>query len=176
MSKRLLPIEDCGTVTIVMLSPMRFWLNWAIVTLPLAGCIAIWVRSHWAQDVFQRTAYHSVFQIGWRQGSVEIIFMRDSDWEARDGHWSYNSLEVGQPWEPLTQPRFLGFGIESFPGPKPSLKATIIEVPIAFLTLLAAIPPVWSYRNRRKRRKTGFPIEPASAQDDTPKANASSLR
>jgi len=147
-----------------MLPSWRFWLNWAILTLPLAVCTAMWIRSQWAEDLMQRTGYHNLFQIGSRYGSLEIIFMRHSDWDSKHGLWSYQCMDLGDPADRLTQNRLLGFGLESSPGPVSSMKAISIEVPIASLTLLALIPPIWTYRRRRKRRTTGFPLEPVKTE------------
>jgi len=137
---------------------MRFWLRWAIVTLPVVACISLWIRSYRANEMLLREGHHNLLQVGSRIGSIEIVFMRDSEWKPGNGRWDCRSFPIVSPTDRLTQHRFLGFGAESIPGPTPSDVATAIEAPIWFLTLLALVPPIWLYRRHRNRRTTGFPV------------------
>ena len=43
---------------------MRFWLRWAIVTLPVMVCFFLWARSYRFQEDIYREGYHNEFSLG----------------------------------------------------------------------------------------------------------------
>jgi len=142
---------------------MRFWLRWAIVTLPVVVCVVLWIQSYWTGHEVRREGYHNELYLSVHRGSFGLAIMRDDQWTIAGGRWSRQNRSAGTVEDHLTQNRFLGFGYESIPGPTVSLSATVIEIPAWFITLLLAIPPLWLYLRQRKRSKVGFPVEPAAA-------------
>jgi len=137
---------------------MRFWLRWAIVTLPVVVCIVLWIRSYSIEEGFNRTTHHSDLTVGVTSGKLFTVFLRADDWNFSESHWTYVRRDHAIN-EDSSYPRshFLGFGYQYDPSPG-GIAATIAEVPIWFASLLAAIPPLWLYRRHRRRRRTGFPM------------------
>jgi hypothetical protein len=141
---------------------MRFWLRWAIVTLPLAVCLILWGRSYVALEGFSHVSYHEELTIGASSGKLFSVFMRAPDWKISEGRWTYNQRDhaINEDFS-LTSSQFLGFGYGYQRGPG-MVAATIIEVPMWAVALLVSLPPLWLYRRHRKRRKIGFPVEPVT--------------
>jgi hypothetical protein len=148
---------------------MRFWLRWAIVTLPLVCCLSLCARSYWIEDILVREGSFNQFELLAYRGSFGVIFMRLDHWGLAGGIWAHQATAAANVVGHVTEQRIFGFGYESTYGPTP-WRATVIEVPAWFLTMLLAVPPFWLYRRQRKRRKTGFPVEPvaANSKESTP--------
>src|SRR2546425_10578534 len=138
---------------------MRFWLKWAMLALPLALCLLMWVRSYLVEEALNREGYHYELSLGISRGTVFASFLRAAGWKITAGQWSYHRSDhsILDDTAYLDSNTLLGFGYASQAGPG-AASATLIELPIWFLSLLAGLPPLWLYRRHRKRRKTGFPI------------------
>ncbi len=145
-------------------SVMRFWLKWAIVTLPVVICGFVWIRSHTVEESLFRLGYHNESSLGVSGNRLHVIFMRASDWNCSGGSWHYQKHYDSSIWGPMLPDSVLGFGYQSEPGPG-GASETIIELPMWAITLLSILPSVWLYRRHRKRNKIGFPIEPTPAND-----------
>src|SRR5947208_3033587 len=146
-------------------SVMRFWLKWAIVTLPVVLCFALWVRSYVVEEALIHEAHHHELLMGISRGSLFASFLRAPDWaKTIGGRWSYHRSDHSVLDDAhVDSNTFLGFGFVSQTGPAGD-SATLIELPMWGVTLLWAIPPLWLYRRQRKRRKNGFPVEPVAAE------------
>jgi hypothetical protein len=144
---------------------MRFWLKWAILTLPFALCLILWIRSYWLEDAVRREGFHNTLQIISLDGSFSLYFLRDNQWNLRQGKWYSHELVVADFPDIRTEHPHLGFGYQSFPGPVSSDLATVIDVPMWFVTVLTTFPPLWLYLRHRNRRNPGFPIEPSPPND-----------
>jgi hypothetical protein len=139
---------------------MRFWLRWAIVTLPLIGCLGLWVRSYWIEDIWDRYGRATDVWIALHRGSVGAWFSKHQPRGFSRTLWSYQKIAAGGMRDHLTNRQIFGFGFESLLEPP---RTIAVEVPLWFLTSLSAIPVLWLYRRHRKRRRIGFPIEPVAA-------------
>src|SRR4051794_38088511 len=121
---------------------MRFWLRWAIVTLPLIVCSFLWIRSYAVEEVFNRDAYQSELTAGISQGRIFVAFLRARNWSLAAGHWSYqrydHSVRDASYFDPGS---FLGFGFGSQPGPA-GASATFGEFPMWAMMLLFLLPPL----------------------------------
>ncbi len=152
---------------------MRFWLRWAIVTLPVVVCLFLWARSYRFQEDIYREGYHNEFSLGASRGVLFVAFLRTGDWNITGGRWSYHrsddSEDFDDPYGYVRSNQFLGFFYLSQPGPAGNWE-TFIQLPMWAIALLLTVPPIGLYRRQRKRSKTGFPIEPAAtnSEESTP--------
>ena len=148
---------------------MRFWLRWAILTLPLAACLYLWGRSYLVDESVVREGNLNELVIVTQRGTVLIAFLRAKGWSLSGGHWTHtrrdypvvDPSESSESSEALSH-HFLGFGYEWSAGPG-GATASMIAVPMWGPSVLFLLPPLWLYRRRRKGGKTGFPIEPVNA-------------
>ena len=144
---------------------MRFWLKWAIVTLPLAACLFLWARSFLHQEDLYREGYHNEFSLGSSRGALFVAFLRAADWNITGGHWSFHSShdseDLDDPYGYVRFNKFPGFGYFFGAGPAGGSE-TLIQLPMWAIALLLIIPPLWIYRRQRKHRKIGFPVEPVA--------------
>ena len=97
------------------------------------------------------------------RGSLMFLFMRDDQWQLKQAEWRYVSLGMVDLAGHLTEHRFLGFGYEMGPGSALTERFTSLELPTWTVALITSVPPLFLYRSHRKRRKTGFPVEPVAA-------------
>lgn len=93
-------------------------------------------------------------------GSLVFVVVRGQPLGIR---WAHRRFPAEKNNIDLTAHHLIGFGYATNVGPPPLLQ-TIIVVPMWFVTVLAAGPLLLLYRRLRKRRKTGFPIEPSTAK------------
>ena len=162
MSKRRCRLSNCGEIANCYGLVMRFWLRWAIVTLPFGVFVFLWVRSYWVREditYLKKSDYLHLrsnrgyldFEIyGPVSGSDEWSFFED---DARGGPWIAQNL--------------LGFGFEHEKKRNDALSATTVQMPWWAATLVAGFPPLWLYR-RHRRRRAGFPIGPdANSKEST---------
>ena len=136
---------------------MRFWLRWAIVTLPVVMILVLWALSYQKGWDAKREGHHNIVIFFLDRGEFYISALWDSESNLSNGSWTLLNEDFATQ---LPGSSFLGFGYESILGPSLGNKALLIEFPIWIVTLVAVVPPVWLYRRQRKNRKTGFPIEP----------------
>jgi hypothetical protein len=149
---------------------MRFWLRWAIVTLPVVMCLFLWARTYLVQEDFYRQGYHNELSLGASRGVLFVGFLRTGDWNITGGRWSYHRSDDSEDtYGYVRSNKFLGFGYlsQAFPA---GGSATLIELPMWSIALLLIVPPIWLYRRQRKRRGIGFPVEPAAtnSKESTP--------
>ena len=133
---------------------MRFWLRWAIVTLPVVVCLILWIASFWYQAALWGRVLETHRSIGISRGSMGLIL----SWRNKPAYEQRRFIlqDKQQRWsEPIHH--FLGFGYES------DSRITWLQAPMWFVALLAAIPPLMVYRRHRRSLKKGFPIQPMSA-------------
>ena len=138
---------------------MRFWLRWAIVTLPVVALVLLWVQSYWYQANFMRYGRFLNFNCRFDYGSLMIVVVRGQP--LREG-WAYKRFPADKDSIALTAHHFLGFGYARNLG-NPLPIQTIVVMPMWFVTVLVAIPPLWLHR-QRKRRTTGFPVGPLDSE------------
>jgi len=144
---------------------MRFWLRWAIVTLPVVLWLYLWMQSYWTVYQVTRNGYHNEFSASIYRGECAFDVIRDDQWKLTGGTWFHAQFAAPKlDDDRLEQPGFLGFSYGGTQGPSPASLATLIEIPAWFVALLLGSLPLWLYRRQRKRRKTGFPIEPSTAK------------
>src|SRR5215208_6350175 len=51
---------------------MRFWLRWAIVTLPLAACSFLWIQSYRFADTFQWNRPNRLVVFRFNDGAFDL--------------------------------------------------------------------------------------------------------
>jgi len=138
---------------------MRFWLRWAIVTLPVLSCIVLWTRSFWFDEGLVHIADNIAIALNSCAGSARVeILTYPANWSNTHGLRHVQQAREDTIWN---MECWIGFGYEHHELPRGSRR--LIEVPWWVVTLLAAIHPLWLYRRQRKTRKIGFPVEPDSA-------------
>ena len=146
---------------------MRFWLRWAIVTLPVMLCLFLWARSYRFQEDIDREGYHNEFSLGASRGALFVYFLRASDWKMTGGRWTYHksddSEDFDDPYGYVRSNKFLGFFYLSQPGPAGNWE-TFIQLPMWAIALLLIVPPLWLYGRQRRRRTTGFPVGPLDSE------------
>jgi hypothetical protein len=142
---------------------MRFWLRWAVATLPLAACLFLWIQSYWFDDTFQWDRPNRVTGFRFNDG-VLVLAMSVSKPPPGAVSTKQNWLHTRKPATSAhdVRRRVLGFGWERVDF-LPNFNFILVESPMWAPNLLCAIPPLWLYRRQRKRRKTGFPVEPVAA-------------
>jgi hypothetical protein len=157
---------------------MPRWLKWAIVTLPLAACLFLWIQSYWFSDSFQWEGPNRVIVLRFNEGALVLTISVSKP--------PQGSVSTNQSWWHTRKPatgghdvkrRVLGFGLERADF-LANFNFILAELPMWAPTLLCAIPLLWLYRRQRKRRKQGFAVEPiaanskesAPAQTDSPAA------
>ncbi len=140
-------------------SVMRFWLIWAVVTLPVVVCVSFWIRSYWVADYSFWGAENVAVAAGSSCGHVVLGTLTNPS-KKLASHWRYERRQA-EKYTSWTQPCVLGFGFER--KSLPIGNSTTMQLPSWALTLLAGIGPLWLYRRQRKRRETGFPVEPVAA-------------
>src|SRR4051794_2370030 len=93
---------------------MRFWLRWAIVTLPVVVCLFLWARSYRFTEDIHREGYHNEFSLLPSRGVLFVFFLRTADWNITGGRWSYyrsdDSADFDDPYGYVRSNKFLGFG------------------------------------------------------------------
>jgi hypothetical protein len=153
---KLLDFEDCYTFV------MRFWLKWAIVTLPFVVCVFIWIGSYRYQAAWNHRTKTGVFSVAGNRGVVHLT----RSWVGVNVKSEVVFEPLDESWGEPTH-RFLGFGFEWESWPSGS---KWVQVPMWFIALLTAIPSFWFYRRQRKRRKIGFPVAPVvtNSTESTP--------
>src|SRR5688572_16842476 len=89
---------------------MRFWLSWAIVTLPLAACIPFWIRSYWLEEVVRYETEDLVVAIGSNFGSAGVTLHTNPVGPQFSLGWSsMRQRAENYSWTPN---RVLGFGYQ----------------------------------------------------------------
>ena len=147
-------------------SLMRFWLRWAVVTLPVVVCLFLWARSYLVQEDFYRQGFHNELSLGSSRGVFFVAFLRTGDWNITGGRWSYHtSIDLEDTYGYVGSNKYLGFGYLSRPFPAGGSTTFIfIQLPMWAIALLLIVPPLWLYRRQRRRRTTGFPLAPLDSE------------
>src|SRR5258706_4664834 len=99
---------------------MRFWLTWAIVTLPLGASLYLWGRSYFVEEALQREGHLNELVIGVSRGTLFCTFMRTTGWTLSGIRWSYmrHDHAIGNDYDSYILPaHILGFGYGSQAGP-----------------------------------------------------------
>ena len=135
------------------------------MTLPVVVCLILWIASFWYQAALWGRVLETHRSIGISRGSMGLIL----SWRNKPAYEQRRFIlqDTQQRWsEPIHH--FLGFGYES------DSRITWLQVPMWFMTLLAAGPLLLLYRRHRKRPKIGFPVEPvaANSKESTPAQTA----
>jgi hypothetical protein len=150
---------------------MRFWLRWAIVTLPVAICVTFWIRSFFVGDCIIQDRGAGSFTMMSDTGTVYVIARRERPWDqtATGWHW-ITSRPLNDPPPPN---QHFGFRFD-FDSSQDGQFSNVIDIPYWFIACVTALPSVWLFRRHRKRRKIGFPVEPttANSKESTPAQTA----
>ena len=166
---------------------MRRFVRRALVLISfvlLLATLALWVRSHFRGDSFDRWrrgaggpgTYHDTMGVFTTRGAIGFGYLRlhlptTQDWPARSS-WRYTKGPPGRvPWPHKLW--FVGFGYWNMTFPPTATHNGVnpvgVTVPFWFLSMLLAIAPfIWArrtWRQRRTRNRLAAGLCPACGYD-----------